>query len=75
MPGTMLGDCRFVFYGIMYMRYRNVDKGQRYESETEATLHNMQTDDQLVRSMNGLSNSHMAGANTTDVHGARRKFL
>lgn len=65
----------FVFYGLMYLRYRNVDKRQRHESETEATLKNLRAEDQLVRSMKGLANSHMAGANNSDVRGARRKFF
>ncbi|MEO7122940.1 MAG: hypothetical protein ABI400_07445 [Lacisediminihabitans sp.] len=65
----------FVFYGLMYLRYRNADKRQRYESETEATLHNMQAEDQFVRSMKGLSNSRMANANNTEVRGVRRKFF
>ncbi len=65
----------FVFYAVIYLRYRNVDKRHRHESETEATLHNMVEHDQFVKSKKGLSQREMAGANNTDVRGARRKLF
>lgn len=65
----------FVFYAIVYFMYRNTNKRHKHESETEAATHNMRADDQLIRSMKGLSNSKMSGANNTAVRGALRKFF
>lgn len=65
----------FVFYGIIYFRYRNSNKRHHHESETEATLLNMQEDDQLVQHKTGLRNSKMSGANNHEVRGARQKFF
>lgn len=57
----------FIFYGFMYLKYRNINKRHKHESETEATLHNMRADDQFNKSLKGLSESRMAGANNHDV--------
>ncbi len=61
-----------VFYGIIYMRYRNSDKRHHHESETEATALEMREDDAFVQSRKGLSNSSMQGANHTAVRGTVR---
>jgi len=58
-----------VFYGIIYMRYRNSDKRHRHEAETEAATHEMRVSDTFVQSRKGLSNSKMQGANHNDVRG------
>lgn len=64
-----------VFYIVMYLRYRNSDKRHNHESETEATLLNMQQTDELVKRRTGLSNSRMDGANNNEVRGARQRFF
>ncbi len=60
----------FAFYGYVYFRYRNVAKRHHYETETEATKLNVQTVDEKIRTLTGLSNSKMQGANNTAVQGA-----
>lgn len=65
----------FVFYGIVYLKYRNVNKRHRHESETEATVHNLQAEDHRVKSLKGLSNSKMSGSNSDGVRGALRRFF
>ncbi len=65
----------FVFYALVYFRYRNVNKRHKHESETEATMHNLREVDQKVKSLTGLSNSRMAGENGDEVRGARRRFF
>jgi hypothetical protein len=60
-----------VFYGLMYLRYRNADKRHKHESETRATLHDVRAADQFHRSLTGLSNSRMQGANNHAVRGAQ----
>jgi len=65
----------FIFYAVVYFMYRNVDKRHKHESETESSLHNLQERDTFVRSMTGLSNRRMNGANESAVRGALRKFF
>lgn len=62
----------FVFYGIVYLRYRNTDKRHGHESETEASMHDVRVEDRFTRSLKGVSHSRMKGANHRDVRGARR---
>jgi hypothetical protein len=73
--GLVLLASGFVFYALIYFRYRNVDKRHKHESETEATMHNLREDDRKVKSLKGLSNSRMAGENGDEVRGARRRFF
>ncbi|TQO18794.1 hypothetical protein FB472_0317 [Rhodoglobus vestalii] len=65
----------FLFYGAIYLRYRNVDKRHKHESETQATLQNVQEHDAFVTSKKGLTNRSMSGANNTAVRGMLRKFF
>lgn len=65
----------FVFYGIIYLKYRNTDKRHNHESETEASLHNLREDDRFHRSLKGVSNSKMRGANNHEVRGASKRGL
>ena len=62
----------FVFYGLVYRAYRNTDKRNLYESETEAKMLNVRAADQHVDTLTGLSNSKMEGANNHDVRGGNR---
>lgn len=57
----------FVFYGIVYFKYRNTDKRHGHESETQAAMLNVRADDRFVKSMKGLSNAKMKGANNREV--------
>lgn len=64
-----------LFYGLIYLRYRNTDKRHKHEAETEASLHNLREDDRYHRALRGVSNSKMQGANNHEVSGARRKLF
>ncbi len=63
----------FIFYGIMYARYRNADKRHTHESETKAEVANLQAGDSFIRSRYGLSNARVEGANHTRIEGALNK--
>ncbi len=65
----------FVFYGFVYLRYRNTDKRHNHESETEASIHNLREDDRFHRSLKGVSNSKMSDANNKQVRGASKSGL
>lgn len=63
----------FLFYGYIFMRYRNADKRHRHERETDAETHNVERYDKYVRTRRGLSNRRMSGANNKRVDGALNK--
>jgi hypothetical protein len=60
----------FIFYAIMYARYRNANKRNTHESETTAHVENMVATDAFVKHVTGLSNAQMRGANHNRVEGA-----
>ncbi len=60
----------FIFYALMYARYRNADKRHSHESETASEVRGVQGYDQLIERRTGLSNSSMNGANDDEIEGA-----
>lgn len=60
-----------LFYAYVYFRYRNTRKRHKHEAETEGELVNVQAQDAFVRSLKGVSNSTMTGANNRAVRGGR----
>ena len=60
----------FVYYGIMYARYRNKGARHHHEEETKSTMNNLREYDNFVQRRTGLKNSRMAGANNTSVKGS-----
>lgn len=67
--GLLFFASGFVFYGFMYLRYRNSDKRHRHEAETEARMVDVKAWDQHVDTKKGVSHSRMKGANNTEVRG------
>ncbi|SJN33403.1 hypothetical protein FM104_08290 [Microbacterium esteraromaticum] len=65
----------FVFYGLIYFKYRNISKRHSHETETDATMHNVRGDDRLVKSLKGLSQPRMAAENGGVVNGVLRRFF
>lgn len=65
----------FVFYGAMYLRYRNSDKRHRHESETEATMLDVRAVDNHVQTLKGVKNATLRGANNTAVRGRSTGLL
>ena len=61
----------FIFYGWVYLRYRNTDKRHNHESETEARMLDVRGTDQHIDTLTGVKNSKMKGANNHDVRGGR----
>ena len=57
----------FLFYGFMYLRYRNSDKRHRHEAETEARMLDVRAWDQHVDTQKGVKHSKMKGANNREV--------
>lgn len=59
----------FVYFFIMYNRYRNTGARHHHETETKTNMSNLVQRDDLVKRMTGLSNSTMDGANNKRVSG------
>ena len=64
----------FIYYGIMYSRYRNKGARHTYETETKSNIANMVPVDTFIRRERGLSNSTMHGANNKKVSAAFMKL-
>ena len=56
-----------LYYGFIYLRYRNTNARHRHESETNATMENVLQSDVFNKKLTGLSNSKMNGANNFSV--------
>ena len=59
----------FIFYGIMYARYRNKSARHVYEKETKKNVTNLTRVDQLVEHKKRLRNSQIEGKNNTRLEG------
>lgn len=60
----------FIFYALMYSRYRNADKRHSHESETTATMANLVATDTFIKKRRGMTNAKMHGSNHTRIEGA-----
>ena len=60
----------FVYYGYIYMKYRNKSARHYHEKETKSTMSNLRTRDDFVKKRTGLRNKRMEGANNTVVRGS-----
>jgi hypothetical protein len=61
----------FIFFAVVYLRYRNVDKRHMHEKETLATTEKLQSYDQLAEHRTRLRSRHMHGANNDRIEGAQ----
>lgn len=59
----------FVYFFIMYARYRNSSARHNHELETKRNMSNVRKVDHLIKRRTGLTNSRMNGANNTSVSG------
>lgn len=57
----------FLYFIIMYMKYRNHGARHRYESETKTQMSNLKKVDSFVKQRKRLRNERMQGANNIDV--------
>ena len=59
----------FIFYGIMYARYRNKGARHTYEKETKKEVTNLVKTDEFVKHEKGLKNSSMKDRNDNKIEG------
>ena len=65
----------FIYYAIIYAKYRNQDARHNYETETKTNMTNLKKKDTFIKKETGLSNSMMYGANNKEVKGKNSSFL
>lgn len=59
----------FIFYGIMYARYRNKSARHTYEKETKKEIYDLKTKDELLEHRKGLKNSRINNCNDSRLEG------
>lgn len=59
----------FIYFFVMYLRYRNSNARHHHETETKKKMFNLRKVDNLIKHEKGLSNSRITGANNTKVSG------
>lgn len=59
----------FVYFFIIYLRYRNSNARHHHEVETKNDISNLQTYDKLIKRETELSNPQIKGANNTYISG------
>ncbi len=64
----------FVFYFVMYSRYRNAGASYSYESKTKFTVSNLKTMDVFVEKKKRLKNARIKDENSSAVRGKNFKF-
>lgn len=59
----------FIYFMLMFLKYRNLNARHSYESETKKTISNLRKVDNFIQTKKGLTNSVMIGANNNKVDG------
>ncbi len=59
----------FIYFFLMYSKYRNKDARHRHETETKKHMGEIRKIDSLIAKRTGLTNPKMLGANNLKVHG------
>lgn len=59
----------FIYFMLMFLKYRNLNARHSYESETKKTISNLKKVDNFIQTKKGLTNSVMIGANNNNVDG------
>lgn len=59
----------FIYFMLMFTRYRNSNARHSYETETKKSITNLRKVDNFIQSKKGLTNPIMTGANNKKVNG------
>lgn len=59
----------FIYFIIMFTRYRNSNARHTYERDTKTNMSNLRKVDNFIQSKKGLTNATMNGANNKRVNG------
>ena len=61
----------FLYFALIYGKYRNKDARHTYELETKSEMSNLYSVDKFVQDVSGLTNSEIRGMNNKCVNGVR----
>jgi len=61
----------FIFYAMIYSRYRNADKRHVHERETRTEVANLQCSDVFIQRRKGLRSASIKNSNHIRVEGAQ----
>ena len=59
----------FIYFFVMWIRYRNSNARHKYETETKTNMTNLRKTDQFIKTEKGLTNSKILGVNNTSISG------
>lgn len=59
----------FIYFWIVYSKYRNTGARHNYETETKTDVKNLREEDRFIRKRTRLDNSTMEGANNKKITG------
>lgn len=59
----------FIYFFVMYFRYRNLNARHKHEKETKKNMFNLTKVDDFIKRQKGLSNSSIQGANNNRISG------
>ena len=68
--GLLFLTAGFVYYGLMYAKYRNKGARHSHEKETKSVIDKLRKQDTFVAKRTGLKNATIEGANNTAVRGS-----
>ncbi len=57
----------FIYFLVMYLKYRNTNARHHYETETKSNMQNLRKKDEFIKRETGLSSSKINGANNTSA--------
>lgn len=63
----------FIYFFIIYGKYRNAKERHHYELETKTNLANLRANDTFIEHRKNLTNSRINGANNTNINGSTVK--
>ncbi len=57
----------FLFFAIMFLRYRNLNARHHYETETKKNISNVRRSDQFIGNERNLANDKISGVNNNSI--------
>ena len=75
MVSFLLCTTGFIYYRVIFNRYRNEDARHTYEKETKTSVELLTKDDIYVTMETNLKNEKIIGQNTTRIDGDKIKIL
>lgn len=72
-PKTLILLSGFIFYSIIFLRYRNLNARHKYEEETDYNIKNMKYKDNYLTSLEGLDSPRIENCNYSRINSRSAK--